>query len=101
MEHRCGGTLTRQSVKINKKVGFFFQSFTVDGLKCDRCGDEIISRDSALEIDRAIARLRDLWRNWRVPADTEVTFATAQMPTGTYVQTPPYLGSNHVRQVHP
>ena len=95
MRHRCGGELQPQLVKIKKKIGYYPQSFTVEGYKCDNCGDEVISRDIALEIDRAIDRaneqLRRLWRswdfpsdtrrNWSIPSDTKVTgsFARGQV----------------------
>ena len=70
MNHRCGGELQPQKVKIQKKIGYYFQTFTVEGFKCDFCGEEVISRDTAFEIDHSIARLRRLWKDWRVPSST-------------------------------
>jgi hypothetical protein len=52
-------------------MGVYFQDFTVDGFRCDGCGEEIISRDTALQIDQTVQNLRDLWRDWRIPADTK------------------------------
>ncbi|MEW5827449.1 MAG: hypothetical protein AB1846_01060 [Chloroflexota bacterium] len=73
MKHRCGGELVAQKVKIKKKIDFAYQTFTVDGFKCDNCGEEIITRDMALEIDRTIEYLKDVWKDWRVPAESKTT----------------------------
>ena len=73
MVHRCGGELMPQKVKIQKKVSFYHLTFTVDGFKCNYCGDEIISRDVALQIDETVDGLRNLWKNWRIPQDTRLT----------------------------
>lgn len=70
--HRCGGELQPTKIKIRKKIGFYFQNFTVDGFKCDNCGEETITRDTAIEIDKTIEQLRHLWKDWRVPSSTKV-----------------------------
>ena len=87
MNHRCGGELQSAKVKIKKKVGYYFQSFTVDGYKCDYCGEEVISRDTALAIDKAVEHLRDMWSDWRVPSETRVTTYTKQqsLEANTYI----------------
>lgn len=89
MEHTCGGELHPHKVKIRKRIGMYYQTFTVDGLKCGSCGEEIIDRDTAREIDRSIARLRGLWKDWRVPADTKETGTVSQdqvFEDNTYVR---------------
>lgn len=78
MKHRCGGELQPQKIKVKKKIGFYYQTFTVDGHKCDYCGDEIISRDTAFAIDEAVKQLRKVWSDWRVPSQTKVTYTSRQ-----------------------
>ena len=73
MKHRCGGELKPQKIRIKKKVGLYYQYFTVDGFICDYCGEETISRNTAFDIDAAIKQLRDVWKNWRIPSDTKAT----------------------------
>jgi len=87
MQHRCGGELKPAKVKIKKKVGDYFQTFTVDGHKCDYCGEEVISRDTALAIDETVEQLREVWKNWnRVPSDTQVTATRVNLfEANTYV----------------
>jgi hypothetical protein len=89
MKHRCGGELQPTKVKIQKKVGYYFQTFTVDGYKCDYCGDETILRDTAFEIDRVIEQLRRLWKDWRIPSDTKVT--------GKYIKEQLFEDNTYVR----
>ena len=74
MRHRCGGELQPQLVKIQKKIGYYKQTFTVVGYKCDNCDEVVISGDMAHEIDRTIVRLRELWRNWNIPFSTSSTY---------------------------
>jgi len=71
--HRCGGSLQPQKVKIKKRTGFYYQTFTVDGFKCDYCGEELISRDVAFNIDKTVKQLKDGWKDWRIHADSKVT----------------------------
>lgn len=89
MKHRCGGELRPQKVKIEKKVGYYFQTFTVDGFKCDYCGEEVISRDTAFGIDNAIEGLKRLWKDWKVPSTTSVT--------GTYIREQLFEDDTYVR----
>jgi hypothetical protein len=70
-KHRCGGWLLPAKVKIRKKMGVYFQNFTVDGFQCDNCDEKIISRATASEIDKTIQSLKNRWREWRIPADTK------------------------------
>ena len=92
MKHRCGGDLQPAKLKIRKKIGYYFQTFTVDGHKCDYCGDEVISRDTAFEIDQAIEQLRLVWRHWRVPGTTASTKVVANESL--------FEDSNNVQAVH-
>lgn len=86
--HRCGGELKPAKIKIKKRVGVYFQNFTVEGLKCNHCGDEVISRETALEIDKTIEQLRRLWKDWKVPSSTKVTSVKERILMGdTYVKT--------------
>lgn len=71
--HRCGGELRPAMIKIRKRVGVYYQNFTVEGLKCEQCGDEIISRETALEIEKTSEQLKRVWKDWRVPASTKIT----------------------------
>lgn len=90
MRHRCGGELQPAKVKINKKIGYYTQAFTVDGHRCDYCGEEVISRDTALAIDEAVEQLREVWKDWnRVPSDTKVTVTYREQlfEAKTYVPT--------------
>lgn len=65
-QHRCGGTLQPYKLRIRKKTGYYYQNFTVDGFKCDCCGEEIISREIAFEIDKTLKQLKELWKDWRI-----------------------------------
>lgn len=71
--HRCGGEFKPAMIKIRKRVGAYYQNFTVEGLKCEQCGDEVISRETALEIEKTAEQLKRVWKNWRVPANTKIT----------------------------
>lgn len=73
MKHTCGGELISSNVKIKKKVGVYYQTFTVSGFKCNACGEEVIERGTALGIDRAIAQLKNVWHAWRIPSVSKAT----------------------------
>jgi hypothetical protein len=74
MKHRCGGELQPSKVEIKKKIGSLYYKFTVDGYQCDRCGEEIITGDTASKIDQSIEQLKQLikenWKDWKVSSDT-------------------------------
>ena len=76
MKHRCGGELQPSKVEIKKKIGSLYYKFTVDGYQCDRCGEEIITGDTASKIDQFIEQLKQLikenWKDWKVSSDTVV-----------------------------
>ena len=85
-KHRCGGILSPVKVKVKKKTGLYFQNFTVDGYRCDNCGEEIIERDTAFAIDEAVESLKKLWSKWKIPGDTRETPSLQQNPVGTAFQ---------------
>jgi len=93
-KHRCGGWLRPAKVKIKKKMGVYFQYFTVDGFHCDSCGEEIISRSTAAEIDKTIQSLKNTWRKWRIPADTRESRQYSEPSVGTLTGKL-LVGSNH------
>jgi len=71
MIHRCGGELQPQTVII--ELGQRYYRFAVDGYRCDRCGEEVIPRDTALEIDKILDRIRSAWSQWKIPYSTTET----------------------------
>ena len=71
--HRCGGNLVPTELKVYKRIGSQLQGFRVEGFKCDNCGEEVITRDVAAGIDAAVAKIKQQWRDWRVPAETRET----------------------------
>ena len=97
MKHRCGGKLQPRKFKIRKKTGYYFQSFTVEGYVCDYCGEEVISRDIAFQIDKTIEQLRQSWKGWRVPGDTKATSSYSQRPTETIVREPVIEDDTYVK----
>ena len=87
--HTCGGELKPAKVKIRKKNGYYFHVFTVDGFKCEDCGEEVISRDTALAVDESINQLRQAWRGWKVPSSS--------IATGMYISGQVFEDDNYVR----
>jgi hypothetical protein len=100
MKHRCGGELQPQKVRIRKKIGYTYQSFTVDGYKCDYCGEEIISRDIAYAIDQSIEQLKQLWRHWKVSGDTKTTPSYSSPPSGTFIREPLFEDSTYDKSIY-
>lgn len=49
--HRCGGSLSAREVQvvIAESAGFSF-AFRVPGLVCDKCGEQLIERDTAMKL---------------------------------------------------
>ena len=73
--HRCSGEFQPQLVKVRKKAGWYVMTFTVPGYKCNHCGEETISSDTASGIDKAMKYLEREWRNWIIPfSTTEMRF---------------------------
>lgn len=50
--HNCGGILKEKRVAVTRNIGGFNYTFIVEGKQCNKCLEEIISRDTlhALEV---------------------------------------------------
>lgn len=53
LKHRCGGTLTPSQVMLVDEDGALLLGYAVPGYVCERCGEELIDRQMALEIQNA------------------------------------------------
>jgi len=73
--HNCGGTLGPQKVRIN--LGR--QSFLVDGFVCDKCGEQVVSRDTAVQVYGASMALKERWKNWQIEHMTTTTNRNASI----------------------
>ena len=51
--HVCGGTLRPAIVRFHNRVGKLQFMANVDGLICNRCGEEVLERETALAIETA------------------------------------------------
>src|SRR5438445_10475515 len=62
-KHRCGGTLHPREVQVvlDDGKGMTF-AYVVPGLVCDKCGEELVERDTALEIERKAQIPTVVWR---------------------------------------
>jgi len=58
-KHNCGGTLQPARVRIVRQIGKLRYVFEVDGLRCTRCSEEVITRDVAVALERSVAEARD------------------------------------------
>jgi len=80
MKHRCGCELQPSKVEIKKKIGYRDYKFKDDGYRCDRCGEEIITGDTASEIDKSISQMKkalsDNWKEWKILSDTVNSWAS-------------------------
>jgi len=52
-KHRCGGILREQEVFIRDEVDRIVMVYRVPGLVCDRCGDELIDRDTMVALEKS------------------------------------------------
>lgn len=51
--HRCGGTLHEREVRFQVESERMLLAYLVPGLVCDRCGEELIERDTAQYFQRS------------------------------------------------
>lgn len=51
--HTCGGVFEPTVVTIQRQVGELLFIFHVEGLRCSGCGEEFITRDTAVWLDQA------------------------------------------------
>ena len=54
--HNCGGPLRRSQVRLERYVNNLRFVFNVTGQRCTRCGEEVISRKMAGQVEEVIAR---------------------------------------------
>jgi len=57
--HRCGGTLKPTKITIRKTVGNLYMVFTVDGLRCTQCSEELVSRNTARALEQVVSEFKD------------------------------------------
>ena len=73
----CGGTLRPAIVLLDRKISGARYLFGVDGLKCDRCRDEVIPREIAIQ-------LRDSLGGYRVRRGPDEFVYTGMTPMVEY-----------------
>ena len=44
--HNCGGILKKKRVAVTKNIGGFNYTFIVEGKQCNKCLEEVVSRDT-------------------------------------------------------
>lgn len=54
--HNCGGTLRPTQVTLTRDIGGLQYTYSVPGKKCSVCSEEVISHDTAYELETLLGR---------------------------------------------
>ena len=82
-EHGCGGILHPVQLLVEQRDGRFLFAFPVPGLRCDRCGEEVMPRDIAFALEGRLAWAHEM-AMWDPPAATYriLTWASPSIAIG-------------------
>lgn len=56
-KHRCGGTLRPGRVSFQDQRDGMLMTYNVPGLVCERCGEELVDRQTALALEQTPATI--------------------------------------------
>ena len=82
-EHGCGGILHPVQLLVEQRDGRFLFAFPVPGLRCDRCGEEVMPRDIAFALEGRLACAHEM-AMWDPPTATYriLTWASPSIAIG-------------------
>jgi hypothetical protein len=49
--HGCGGQLVPTTLTFTRKLGILYFAFPIEGMRCNTCQEELISRNTAVKIE--------------------------------------------------
>ncbi len=73
-KHNCGGTLRNSEVMLTRNIDGLDFTFAVPGQHCLACSEEIVSHDTAQEVEKLLGRWESTYER------KNILFQTLNMP---------------------
>ncbi|GEM_PF-4875985 len=84
--HNCGGNLYPKRMIARREVHSLAYRFTIPGLECDLCHEELVSRDVARTVEQRVAYLEQVENTTTQESLSITLFPSGDSGRGRYQQ---------------